>query len=77
MSTSTRQQRLQSVRSRIAIIRSVLEDANAITNVSVSGVSETVDRVSLRSELRDLEREEEFLSGHTRICRTVDMRGTK
>lgn len=60
----TKEEQLASVRRRIAAIRSLLEDTTLLTNVSISGLSESVDRTALRKELAELEDEEKRLTGH-------------
>lgn len=54
-------ERLASVRARIAAIRQVLEDPAYLTDVTIDGISERVNRQALVTELRDLERQEVLL----------------
>ncbi len=54
--------RLESVRKRIAIIRQVLEDPSTISEITIDGVAEKIDRVTLRQELKELEIEETALA---------------
>lgn len=58
-------EKLASIRRRIQIIREALEDPSLITEITVDGVSERVDRRTLREELKELEAEESRLSGKT------------
>lgn len=67
-------ERLASVRRRIATIREALEDPTLITSVSVDGVSETIDRADLRKELKELELEEQQLTGAVRRVYSVGLR---
>lgn len=50
--------RLQSVRKRIAIIRQALEDPTTVSNFSIDGLDEKFNRADLRNELKDLESQE-------------------
>ena len=55
---SIREDRLESVRARIAVIRGILADTTYLTEVSIDGISERIDRRALADELRILERQE-------------------
>ena len=63
---STTEERLTSIRKRIANIREILEDPTLLTEITVDGVAERLDRESLRRELRELESEEDRLTGASR-----------
>lgn len=56
-------ERLASIKRRISTIRAALEDPSLITEITIDGVSEKVNRSELRAELRELEAEERILSG--------------
>ena len=58
-------ERLQSVQNRIAIIRAALEDPSLVTELTIDGVSERLNRRELREELRELEAEEAILTGRS------------
>lgn len=64
---------MNSIQTRIANIRSVLENADSLTDISVEGISETVNRESLQSELSDLERKETELLGITKRVNRIDL----
>lgn len=55
--------KLASVQKRISIIRAALEDPSLVTEITIDGVAEKVDRKVLREELRELEYEEGLLTG--------------
>ena len=56
--------RLSSVRKRISAIRAILEDPTTITDITIDGISERIDRRALIEELRMLERQElQLLNG--------------
>ena len=72
------EERLTSVRARIAVVRAALEDASTLSDVSIVGASERFDRRALRDELKELEAQETSLLNQiagrsTRVYR-VDMR---
>lgn len=71
--TTTTQARLISIQTRIAAIRSLLEDPSSLTNVSAAGVSETIDRRALNEELKDLERQEAYLTGTSNKIVGIDL----
>ena len=52
------QERLESVRKRIAMIRDALADPSTLSEITIDGVSEKVQRSQLVKELKDLESEE-------------------
>lgn len=58
------EERLESVRTRISAIRAILEDPTTITDITIDGISERIDRRALIEELRMLERQElQLLNG--------------
>lgn len=61
--TETDAAKLASVQKRISIIRAALEDPSLVTDITIDGVAEKVDRKALREELRELEYEEGLLTG--------------
>lgn len=61
--TETDAAKLASVQKRISIIRAALEDPSLVTEITIDGVAEKVDRKVLREELRELEYEEGLLTG--------------
>ena len=61
--TETDAAKLASVQKRISIIRAALEDPSLVTEITIDGVAEKVDRKALREELRELEYEEGLLTG--------------
>lgn len=67
--------KLESIRRRIAIIRQALESPDLITTIEIDGITEKVDRKQLNEELRDLEWQEAVLSGKSRRAKTIDMSG--
>lgn len=58
--------KLESIRRRITLLRAALEDESLLTEVSVDGVSERMDRAQVVAELKDLEAEEARLTGRSR-----------
>lgn len=50
--------RLESVKRRIKLLRDALEDESTLSEISIDGVTEKFDRASMRAELRELEEEE-------------------
>ena len=60
------QEKLASIRKRIKVIRDALEDPSLITELTIDGVSEKVNRSELRAELRELEAEEAAITGNGR-----------
>lgn len=65
--------RLLSIQTRITNIRNLLEDASSLTSVSSAGVSESIDRRALNEELKDLERQEAFLTGESNKLIGIDL----
>lgn len=61
--TETDAAKLASIQKRISIIRAALEDPSLVTEITIDGVAEKVDRKVLREELRELEYEEGLLTG--------------
>lgn len=61
--TETDAAKLASVQKRLSIIRAALEDPSLVTEITIDGVAEKVDRKALREELRELEYEEGLLTG--------------
>lgn len=61
--TNDQQEKLESVRRRIKILREALEDPTMLTELTIDGVSERFDRAQARAELKELEEEEARLSG--------------
>lgn len=59
------QERLESIRRRIKILREALEDPSMLTEITVDGVSEKFNRADARQELKELEAEESRLCGRT------------
>ena len=55
------QERLESVRQRIRILRDVLSDPSSLSEIAIDGVSEKVQRSQLVKELKELEIEESTL----------------
>ena len=53
--------RLLAVRARITAIREILADPAYLTDVTIDGISERINRQALGGELRDLERQEILL----------------
>lgn len=60
------QEKLASIRKRIKVIRDALEDPSLITELTIDGVAEKVNRAELRAELRELEAEEDAITGSGR-----------
>lgn len=58
--------KLESIQRRIKLLRAALEDESLLTEVSVDGVSERMDRAQVVAELKDLEAEEARLTGRSR-----------
>lgn len=56
-------EKLESIQRRIKLLRAALEDESLLTEVSVDGVSERLDRAQIIAELKDLEAEEALLTG--------------
>lgn len=59
-------EKLESIQRRIKLLRAALEDESLLTEVSVDGVSERLDRAQIIAELKDLEAEEARLTGRSR-----------
>lgn len=72
MSSDT--ERLESIRRRIRIIRDVLDDPTTLSEIAIDGISEKVDRAALRAELRELEEQEDRLTGRTRRAYRIGIR---
>ena len=72
------QERLESVRNRIRILRDVLADPSSLSEIAIDGVSEKVQRAQLVQELKELEAEELSLmmkaSGRPSRIFKVDLR---
>lgn len=78
MTPSIYEERLTSVRARIAVVRAALEDPTTLSDVSIDGASERFDRRALREELKELEAQEVALENQiagrsTRVYK-VDLR---
>lgn len=56
--TNLYRERLESVRNRIRMLRDVLTDPSALSEVAIDGVSEKIPRAQLVQELKELEAEE-------------------
>ncbi len=53
--------KLESVKKRIQILRSALEDETTLSEISIDGVTEKFDRAAMTKELKALEEEESRL----------------
>jgi hypothetical protein len=69
-------EQLKSIRQRIAKLREFLETGDPVTSVSFPGFSASYDRAGAIKELRDLEKQEAFLSGRRSRINTIDMRNS-
>ena len=58
------EEKLQSIRKRIAMLREVLADPTMLTEIQIDGLSEKLDRREVREELKELEAEEARLTGN-------------
>ena len=56
--THVLEERLESVRNRIRMLRDVLSDPSALSEIAIDGVSEKTPRAQLVQELKELEAEE-------------------
>ena len=56
-------ERLASIRRRIVNIRTALEDPSFLTEITIDGVAEKMNRRDLIAELKDLENQEALLTG--------------
>lgn len=66
-----REERLESIRRRIKILREALEDPSLLTEITIDGISERFDRAQAREELRELEIEESRLTRGSRLYQVV------
>ena len=69
--TNDQQEKLESVRRRIKILREALEDPSLLTELTIDGVSERFDRAQAREELKELELEESRLTRPSRLYQVV------
>lgn len=76
--THVLEERLESVRNRIRMLRDVLSDPSALSEIAIDGVSEKIPRAQLVQELKELETEELSLmmkaSGRPSRIFKVDLR---
>ena len=76
--THVLEERLESVRNRIRMLRDVLSDPSALSEIAIDGVSEKIPRAQLVQELKELEAEELSLmmkaSGRPSRIFRVDLR---
>lgn len=76
--THVLEERLESVRNRIRMLRDVLSDPSALSEIAIDGVSEKIPRAQLVQELKELEAEELSLmmkaSGRPSRIFKVDLR---
>lgn len=76
--TNVLEERLESVRNRIRMLRDVLSDPSALSEIAIDGVSEKIPRAQLVQELKELEAEELSLmmkaSGRPSRIFKVDLR---
>lgn len=76
--THVLEERLESVRNRIRMLRDVLSDSSALSEIAIDGVSEKIPRAQLVQELKELEAEELSLmmkaSGRPSRIFKVDLR---
>ena len=56
-------EKLASIRRRIINIRTALEDPSFLTEITIDGVAEKMNRRDLIAELKDLENQEALLTG--------------
>ena len=54
----TIQEKLENCQTRIRVIRETLADTSYLSDITIDGVSEKIDRKALREELKELEEEE-------------------
>lgn len=54
----TIQEKLENTQTRIRVIRETLADTSYLSDITIDGVSEKIDRKALREELKELEEEE-------------------
>lgn len=66
-----REERLESIRRRIKILREALEDPSLLTEITIDGISERFDRSQAREELKELEVEESRLTRSSRLYKVV------
>jgi hypothetical protein len=66
-------EKLTSIRNRIQQLRNFLESNAPFTTISNEGMTLTVDRRQVMSELRTLESEEKRLTGKSSWIRKIDM----
>ena len=66
-----REERLESIRRRIKILREALEDPSLLTEITIDGISERFDRAQAREELKELEVEESRLTRGSRLYQVV------
>lgn len=66
-----REERLESIRRRIKILREALEDPSLLTEITIDGISERFDRAQAREELKELEIEESRLTRGSRLYQVV------
>lgn len=61
--TDPNAEKLASIRRRIINIRTALEDPSFLTEITIDGVAEKMNRRDLIAELKDLENQEALLTG--------------
>ena len=61
--TDPNAEKLASIRRRIINIRTALEDPSFLTEITIDGVAEKMNRRDLIAELKDLENQEALLIG--------------
>ena len=66
-----KEERLESIRRRIKILREALEDPSLLTEITIDGISERFDRAQAREELKELEVEESRLTRSSRLYKVV------
>lgn len=76
--THVLEERLESVRNRIHMLRDALSDPSSLSEIAIDGVSEKIPRAQLVQELKELEAEELSLmmkaSGRPSRIFKVDLR---
>lgn len=73
MSDTEKSARIASVMTRIVNLRAALEDPSLLTEISIDGIAERLDRAQARAELRELEAEYDRLTGRTSRVYGIDL----
>ena len=73
MSDTEKSARIASVMTRIVNLRAALEDPSLLTEISIDGIAERLDRAQARAELRELETEYDRLTGRTSRIYGIDL----